>query len=655
MGGQRIYISCMARRHFSSFGNNHTNADIEEVIAESGILGSHISDRDRLVTRLTKGPLVGLIIVFSIIAIVYVGYILFLTTNPRFQYDRMLYRNRLASEIVFAPRGAIIDRNGKQIVSSIFNPKTTFYDRAVADIPGIGTLIGFVRYPEKDDSGYYWRLNTEGASGLEKFADSMLRDSAGYRLRSRERSENESQVAEDRVVYPRAGEPLRTTLDSDLNRVLGTSLQEFITTNNYEGGAALVMNIATGQLHALVSLPDIDPDALSRGDDGVYQSYLADPRKPLLNRAIFGGYSPGSTVKPYFTLAFLNEHIITPETTILSTGSIKIINPYTKGLDYTFRDWRERGHGLTNARWALADSVNSFYYTFGGGYGNYTGLGIKKLKEYAQEFGLGEDVPFILPGDQPGQIPDPAWKWKTFKETWRLGDTYNSAIGQYGFVVTPLQQLRAVAALASSGLVIEPQIIQGKPLQVDRVSFGVEERWYNEVRAGMRDVVMRGTGQSMNVPEIEFAAKTGTSQVANKTKINSWVIGFWPYQKPEYAFVLLAERGPKTGAPNVSHAWKNVIRWMIDERTEYFIPAPGYEDVKQSPKKSTKVIIPEPIIAPEVPESDDIDPDNPVTPDENPTQNDFVDDGENADLGSVGEPLPPTLESEPIVEPEIQR
>lgn len=557
---------------------------IEDIISQAGSLGgADISGDTIMMRRLGRGPIRMLVVIFIVIGGLFIISLVRLSLSPTQQYERMLYRNRLASEIVFAPRGAIVDRYGNNFASSSYNPVTGRYEREVSDIPGIGSLIGFIRYPEKDSSGFFWRFSTEGASGLEKLADLQLREYPGYRLTTRERQGEEVLFPEDRVVYPRAGQPLYVTLDYALTKQLGESLSSFITKNKYEAGAGAVMNVRTGELLAMVSLPDIDADAMSRNDPGVIDKYLADEGKPMLNRVLFGGYSPGSTIKPYAIAAFLSEGIITPQSTVDSTGSIKVINPYTKGEDYTFRDWREEGHGITNARWALADSVNTFFYTYGGGYGGKKGIGIKKLKEYMQKFGLGEPVPFIIKGTQPGQIPDPNWKLRTFGETWRLGDTYNSSIGQYGFVVTPMQQLRAIAALATSGLLIKPILLSSEDLSVDRIT-GIEERWFEEIRLAMREVVTKGTGQSMNVPEVEFAAKTGTAQVANKTKINSWAVGFWPYNDPQYAFVVLAERGPKTGAPNVSHAWRDVIDWMIDERTEYFIPAAGYEDVKASEK-----------------------------------------------------------------------
>jgi penicillin-binding protein 2 len=539
--------------------------DLDDTISQSGNLGRDLFDR-QLLTRPLSGTPIYIIIGFCFcIFAVFIWRIVFLITVSGDEYEKTLYRNRLSGTMISAPRGIIIDRNGKALAQSIHNTKTGEYTRDVADIPGIGSLIGFIRYPQKDSSGYYWRFTSVGVSGLEKIFDTTLRETPGYRYTLSNKGKKTSLVSEEKILYAHQGNQLKTTLDKDLTQHLGDSLNDFTQQYGFDGGAGLIMDIKTGELLSSVSLPDIDPDAASRGDAGVMSGYLSDTMHPLLNRTVFGGFSPGSTVKPYMVTAFLNENIITADTRIFSNGKIVVKNPYDADVVYTFRDWKPEGHGWTNARHALAESVNSFFYIFGGGDDSHSGLGIIKMKQYMQQFGLGESVPFILPGTQPGQVPDPKWKKKTFDEAWRLGDSYNSAIGQYGFIVTPLQQLRAVAALASRGNLINPVLIAGSVTPVSRIT-GIRPDVWETVHQGMRDVVTVGTAQTLNIPDITVAAKSGTAQVDNKTKVNSWVIGFWPYESPRYAFVLLAEHGPKTGTPNVSRAMRPVLDWLVQTK-----------------------------------------------------------------------------------------
>ncbi len=540
----------------------HNKLDLDDTLSQSGAAGRDLFGKQLLAKRLSGGPMVGMVILFLIVFVAYSVRLFSLVSDPLNNYEKILYRNRLNGTIVSAPRGIIVDRNGQPIAQSIRDSETGNYMREVADIPGIGNLIGFIRYPQKDSSGYYWRFTTEGVSGLEKLYNKKLTETPGYRYTSSNKSKESTQVSEEKILYPREGAKLQITLDKDLTTQIGMALAEYIEEYNFDGGAALVADIQTGELLSEVSLPDIDPDSLSRGDPGVAAGYLKDPHHPLLNRAVFGGFSPGSTVKPYMVLAFLANGIIQPDSKILSTGKIVIQNPYDDSVKYTFRDWKPGGHGWTDARLALAESVNSFFYIYSGGYESTPGLGIMKMKSFMHTFGLGDPVVFPLSGTQPGQVPEPSWKKKTFNEAWRLGDTYNSAIGQYGFTVTPLQQLRAVMAIASRGSLIDPVLIQGDTPKV-RIITGIKPEWYDVVHGGMRDVVTKGTAQILDIPELHIAAKSGTAQVSNKTKINSWVIGFWPYEHPRYAFVLLAENGPKEGAPNVSRALRPVLDWMI--------------------------------------------------------------------------------------------
>src|SRR3990172_12456919 len=145
--------------------------------------------------------------------------------------------------------------------------------------------------------------------------------------------------------------------------------------------------------------------------------------KPLVFRAISGQYPSGSTIKPYVASAALQEGIINENTTVNSTGGIKI-------GEFEFPDWKSGGHGITNIIKALAQSVNTFFYAIGGGYENIKGLGAVKIKQYLEKFGFGKATGVDVPGEAEGNIPDPQWKERVKSEPWYLGDTYHMAIGQ---------------------------------------------------------------------------------------------------------------------------------------------------------------------------------------------------------------------------------
>ena len=185
---------------------------------------------------------------------------------------------------------------------------------------------------------------------------------------------------------------------------------------------------------------------------------MEDEGKRFLEGALDGLYMPGSIVKPFIASAALTEKIITPEKSILSIGSISIPNPYNPDKESVFKDWK--AHGYVNMREAIAVSSDVYFYEIGGGFGDQPGLGIARIKQYLELFGFGkaDDNNFLL--DVKGTIPDPAWKAQVFDgEPWRIGDTYNTSIGQYGMQVTPMQALRATAAIANGGFLVDPTLL----------------------------------------------------------------------------------------------------------------------------------------------------------------------------------------------------
>ena len=285
---------------------------------------------------------------------------------------------------------------------------------------------------------------------------------------------------------------------------------------------------------------------------------------------MYGGFGPGSPVKPFLALAALNEGIITPEKTIFSSGEIVVPNPYDPEKPTRYKDWKPGGHGPVNVLYALAESANTYFYAIGGGYKGQPGLGIARIEKYAKIFGLGQQVPFIFAGKQPGQVPSPSWKRKIFGEDWRLGDTYISSIGQYGFLVTPLQLTRSIAAIANRGTLVQPLLVSGtkvnKTVRID----GIADYWYSIIHQGLRLTVTNGTAKTLDLPYVSILAKTGTAQVGNKKdRVHSWSMGFWPQEQPRFAFVFIGERGPKEGTVNASWVARQMFEWMYYERPLY--------------------------------------------------------------------------------------
>ena len=172
-----------------------------------------------------------------------------------------------------------------------------------------------------------------------------------------------------------------------------------------------------------------------------------------------------------------------------------------------------------------------------------------------------------------GVIPDPAWKEKNFNgEMWRVGDTYNTAIGQYGVQITPIQAVVALSAIANGGTLLTPSILftststiaKGTKVPIDQGNFKV-------VQEGMRQGVTEGgTAAGLNTSGVDVAGKTGTAELGTRKQfVNSWVIGFFPYEKPKYAFAVVMEKGPVKNLLGGTYVMRTLLDWMAVNTPEY--------------------------------------------------------------------------------------
>ncbi len=264
------------------------------------------------------------------------------------------------------------------------------------------------------------------------------------------------------------------------------------------------------------------------------------------------------------------ENVISPLKQILSNGSISIPNPYFPDKKSIFKD--HGVFGYVDMKKAIAVSSDVYFYEIGGGYQDQKGLGIVNIDKYTRLFGIAEKTGVDLPGEKIGTIPTPDWKAKTFKgEIWRVGDTYNTAIGQYGFQTTPLQMARAVAGIANDGTMPTPHIrLIDAEMEAKVTNIEVNKEMMKIVKDGMRQVVTEGTGTALNLPSVKVAAKSGTAQIGvGNTNTNSWIVGFFPYDNPKYSFAVLMERGPKSASGNATRVMSEVVDYMSVYTPEY--------------------------------------------------------------------------------------
>ena len=365
---------------------------------------------------------------------------------------------------------------------------------------------------------------------------------------------------------------MKTSIDSRIGGALFTFIKNLSQNNDFTGGAGIIMDVRNGEIIASTSFPEYDSEVLSLGKDaGKINTYINDKRKFFLDRTVSGLYTPGSIVKPFFALGALVESVIDPYKKILSTGSISIPNPYFPDQKTVFKDWK--AHGWTDMMQALAVSSDVYFYSIGGGFEGQKGLGIINLEKYSRLFGIGGKSGVDLPDEKGGIIPSPEWKIKNFKgDPWRIGDTYHTAIGQYGFQVTPIEMARATAAIANYGKLVTPHfILDDKEKEGKFSAIDFKKEYFDIVHKGMRQAVTYGTAVALNVPYVQVAAKTGTAQLgALKNRVNSSVIGFFPYENPKYAFTIMMESGPTTSGVNASSVMRELLDWMSVNTPEYF-------------------------------------------------------------------------------------
>ncbi len=476
--------------------------------------------------------------------------------------------NRLKHTLVFAKRGTILDRNGDKLawnVSSDTNPEFAY--RSYSDLSGLSHVLGYVKYPSKDSSGFYYSQDFVGKDGVEKFYSNIMSGSNGLRIVE---VDAVGKVQSESVTrLPVDGQNLKLSIDLKLQNKIYNVIADLAQRVGFTGGAGVMMDVNTGEIIALTSYPEYDSQILTDGKNKtVISQLLANKNNPFLDRVIDGLYAPGSIVKPYMSIAALSEKIIDPNTKILSTGSISIPNIYDPSKPSVFKDWRAQG--WVDMRHAIAVSSDVYFYEVGGGYENQKGLGISLIDKYMSMFGFGQNMPEGFFNGKTGVIPDPEWKAKNFDgEKWNIGDTYHTSIGQYGFQVSPIQAVRAVTSIANNGKLLEPSILfGGNPDKFTQLNLNPD--YFKIVREGMKLGVEEGVATGLNTGYLTLGAKTGTAELGSKKQfVNSWVTGFFPYNNPKYAFAIIMEKGPVTNTTGGVYVMRQVLDWMYIYKPEY--------------------------------------------------------------------------------------
>jgi len=405
--------------------------------------------------------------------------------------------------------------------------------------PAVGSVVGYLGRIAQEEltrlKPYgYTPQDWIGKDGLEKQYDAILRGKdGGLQIEVDARGRMVQQIG---FLPPQRGKDIRVCVDGRI-QALCHRLMEGAT------GGMVVMDVATGEILALVSSPGFDPNAFvdSNRTEEV-QRFLQDPDRPLFNRAIRAVVPPGSTFKPVVAYWALAENKIAPYTAFLCTGEYRL----GQGL---FQCWLSEGHGDQTVVQALEHSCNVFFYQVG------RRLKADGIASAARLFRLDRRTQVDLPWESQGLVPDPVWMKRTQHHPWQEGDTVSFAIGQSALQVTPIEMLILFSAIATGGICPTPHLV--RPIAVDAEPnadlseshrIPLDPKALEWVRKGLEAVVESetGTGRLARVPGIRVAGKTGTAQVP-KGEPHAWFCGYVPADRPKIAFVIFLEHGGKGG------------------------------------------------------------------------------------------------------------
>ncbi len=384
-----------------------------------------------------------------------------------------------------------------------------------------------------------------GKDGIEKQFEKKLRG-AGGNLKLEVNALGRVMKEIERVDGT-AGENLQLSIDTRLQ-------QKAYELYGEESGAAVLMDVNSGEILAFVSTPSYDSNDFAQGVGGdFFRTLLNDEKSPLMNKAVAGLYSPGSTFKMVVALAALEAGIITKDSKVFCSGKTQLGN-------HLFHCWKKSGHGALNVVEALQHSCDIFFYDVA------QKLGIEKIAAMARRFGLGLPTGIEAGGEKSGLIPDKKWRLERFGEPWQTGETLIAGIGQGYILTTPLQLAVMTARLVNGGREIRPTFVKPNAEQLKNIRrIAVNKNYLEIVKEGMCAVVNRPGGTAFasqfNYNGKRMCGKTGTTQVRRismkerqsgivkqedlpwKYRNHALFVGYAPQDNPKYAVAVLVEHG----------------------------------------------------------------------------------------------------------------
>jgi len=425
--------------------------------------------------------------------------------------------------------------------------------------PAVGHLLGYVgtvsaeEYEEEKNPLLITPGFKIGKDGVEKFFEHQVRGEPG--ARRAEVTASGKIVRDLEMREDVQGDPVQLTIDGPLQDYAARRL-------GVESGSVVVMDLEHGDLLCMASMPSFDPNSFSDGIGRVEWKMLSeDDHVPLRNKVLSGLYPPGSTVKPFVSLAFLKEGI-DPSESVFCGGGLRVGNR-------VFRCWKRGGHGTVDMAKGIYQSCDVYFYYFA------QRVGMQPIADMARRLGLGWKYPLPVASQSYGTVPDPAWKRKKYDSEWQPFDTVNATIGQGYMLVNPLQQAVMTSRIAS-GRRLQPRLL---PAAEPRPAppLDIPEEHFQIVRKAMHDVVNGpGTAGRARLPieGVEISGKTGTAQVVSlaygrggkdvpwKYRDHGHFISFAPFDKPRYACAVGIEHG--AGSSSAYPVARDVMTFLFD-------------------------------------------------------------------------------------------
>lgn len=447
----------------------------------------------------------------------------------------------------------------------------TYREYLTDEMQSLSHLLGYTgkineQELESDVNNRYLLTDIIGKVGIEKQYEVELRGIHGVTKTEIDAFGREIKILEQE--NRRLGSNIVLTIDSTIQKNLEQIVTSHLQKIGKDKASVIALNPQNGEILAIVNFPSFDNNLFSQGiDQKTYSQLINNPHKPLFNRSVSGEYPSGSTFKMIMAAAGLQEGVINAGSAFLSQGGLRI-------GDWFYPDWKAGGHGVTNVRKALAESVNTFFYILGGGFNNIEGMGVDKISEYAKKFGLGKQLGIDLPNERDGFVPTREWKEKAQGERWYVGDTYNLSIGQGNLLVTPLQVATYTAAVANGGIVYRPHVVKEVINPHDKNIYEVtpqiiesgfiDDKNIKIVQQGLRQGVTQGSGRRLNYLPIQIAGKTGTAQWSSQGDPHAWFTSYAPYNNPEVVLTVLVEEGEEGSAVAVPIA-ESFYRFWVSE------------------------------------------------------------------------------------------